>query len=66
MSHDLPPRWKYSHRGGNISNAVEIVFHLIHNFHLIHCNANLDFIVSHLIHVGSSSSFHISQLFHCG
>ena len=62
-SHDLPPRWKYYHCGGNIITAVEIFFSWFIILHLIHCNVgpNLDFIVFQLIHVSSSSWFHIIQ-----
>ena len=51
------PRWKYSHRGGN-------VFQLMHNFSLDSLQRNLVFIVFQLIHLGSSSLFHIIQLIH--
>ena len=53
----FPPRWKYSHRGGN-------VFQLIHSFSLDSLQRNLDFVVCQSIHVGSSSWFHIIQLIH--
>ena len=42
----FPPRCKHFHRGGNILTAVEIVFHLIHNFPLDSLQRNFrDFIV---------------------
>ncbi len=53
----FPPRWKYSHPGGN-------VLKLIHNFLLDSLQRNLDFIVFQFIHVGSSSWFHIIRLIH--
>ena len=54
----VPPRWKYSHRGG----AVEIFFSRFVTFSLDSLQRNLDFIVFQLIHVGSSSLFHIIRL----
>ena len=43
---NIPPRCKHFHCGGNILIAVEIVFHLIHNFPLDSLQRNFrDFIV---------------------
>ena len=57
------PRWEYYHRGGNISTAVEIVFHLIHNFPLdSRRQFHLDFILFSGFTVNDVKSRHVCRL----